>query len=144
MGVVAERRPGRSVWQDHHWRVVGVLADPPELEAWSVLCQADGTARFYAGCAILELHAAEADFYRHNAEGPSPSVYVVLRRAGSPTGMRLLLVTVNPSEAEAHVDAGDDLLEAVPMPEAVREWVWAFTRRHRQRRPVWHRRRDGG
>ena len=56
---------------------------------------------------------------------------------------RLFLVTASPWEAHAHQEFGDDLVEAVPMPEPVVAWVQDFVDRHHVDRPFYKRRRKG-
>ncbi|MGQ9370337.1 DUF3305 domain-containing protein [Azospirillum sp. ST 5-10] len=142
VGVVVERRPAHSPWQDHVWATAGVLAGRPDLAPWSVLSEEGGVTRFFAGTVALVAHAADAALYKHNLEGPRPAVYVVLRPGGGPHGLRLLLATVDPAEAHAHADVGDDLLDAVAMPGPVRAWLAAFVARHHVERKPWRRARD--
>jgi hypothetical protein len=52
----------------------------------------------------------------------------------------LQTVTVDPGEAHVHADAGNDLLEALPMPPALRAAVAAFVATH-HREQVFHKRR---
>ncbi|HYE51313.1 MAG TPA: DUF3305 domain-containing protein [Azospirillaceae bacterium] len=146
VGVVVERQPARSRWLDHVWRVAAVLPGDPETPPWTLLAEEDGTVRYYAGTAPLEAHSADTKVYKHNLEAPEPAVYVVLRPGGGPGsgpgGWRLLLATVDPAEAHAHSDCGDDLVEALPMPQAVRDWLAAFVARHHVERQEWRRKRD--
>ncbi|WP_035691087.1 DUF3305 domain-containing protein [Azospirillum halopraeferens] len=142
VGVVVERRPARNRWQDHLWRTAAVLPGRRPTEPWSVLFHDEGVTRFFAGTVELVAYAGDTALYKHNLEGPNPAVYVVLRPRGGPYGPRLLLATVDPAEAHAHADAGDDLLDAVPMPEAVRVWLAGFVARHHVERTPWRRTRD--
>jgi hypothetical protein len=66
----------------------------------------------------------------------------VLRTSGEAPGMRLLGATVDPGEAHAHADTGDDLVEALPLPAPIRDWLTAFVEAHPVRRTHWKRRRD--
>ena len=142
VAVVVERRPARSRWQDHVWRVVAVLPGAPETPPWSVLGEADGIVRYHAGTADLVAYSTDTKSYKDNLEASTPSVYAVLRRGDTASGWTLLMATVDPTEAHAHVDVGDDLVEALPMPKPVFEGLSAFVARHHVERKDWKRRRD--
>jgi hypothetical protein len=142
VGVVVERRPATSRWQDHVWRVTTALPGTAGAAPWTVLDDAGGVTRYWAGGTEIVLHSGDTGVYRHNIESGQPRLYVVLRRGASPTGWVLLLATVDPSEAQAHAEAGDDLLEALPLPSAVMTRVEAFVAKHHVERAVWRRRRD--
>jgi len=142
VGVVVERRPARTRWEDHVWRVVAVLPGGPLMPPWSVLSEEEGTTRFLAGTMDIQVHSSDTKVYKHNIEAAQPAVYVVLRRGGGPVGWALLMVTVDPTEAQSHVDAGDDLVEAVPMPRAIFDWLSAFVSAHHVERTDWRRKRD--
>lgn len=142
VGVEVESRPGTSRWAGRVWRPVALRPGRRAIPAWTVLSDADGVVRYYAGTASLVVRSTETALYRDNIGARAPAVYVVLRRAAGPTGWTLLLATVDPSEAHAHADVGDDLVEALPMPGALREWLAAFVARHHTERPRWKRQRD--
>ena len=80
--------------------------------------------------------------YKHNIEAPEPSVYVVLRRADTLSGWTLYLATIDPAEAHSHADTGDDLVERLPMPPLVFDWLSAFVAQHHVERMEWKRKRD--
>lgn len=142
VGVVVERRAIRSKWQDHSWHVVDVLPGAPEAAPWTMLGETGDATRWLAGTADLVLFKGETSNYKYNLEAPEPAVYVVLRRADAPPGMTLLIATVDPGEAHAHADTGDDLVEAVPMPGPVRAWVEAFVATHHVEKGRYKRERD--
>lgn len=142
VGVEVERRVATSRWQDHVWRPTALRPGAPDLADWSVLAEDETVTRYYAGTAALTICSADTKVYKDNLESPAPSVYVVLRRGATPTGWRLCLVTVDPSEAHSHADVGDDLVEALPMPEPILRWLALFVARHHVERTEWKRRRD--
>ncbi len=143
VGVVVERRRLDNPWVEVGWRVIGALPGVPDLPAWSVLEESGAATRFYAGTAEIALHPGEAESYKLNLDGPRPALYVILRRdGGSGPGLRLLGVTADPGEVDAHSDAGDDLIEAVPLPAAVALWMRDFVDRHFVERPFHKRQRD--
>lgn len=142
VGVIVERRPAASRWQRHVWRVVEVLPGRPATPPWTVLEESDGTTRLYAGTTDLVVYAGETEALVHNLGAAVPAVWVVLRAQDAAPGWQLHLATVDAGEAHAHADTGDDLVEMVPMPMAVRNWLAPFVARHHVDRPHFKRRRD--
>jgi hypothetical protein len=143
VGVVVERRRTCSVWQSEAWCVAKLVlpGELPDVRPWTVLEEGSGWQRLYAGEVPLELFAGDTGAYRDNLQSSRPAVYVVLRRDGE-RGVALREATVDPGEIEAHADAGDDLIEAVPLPPAIAAWIADFVARHHVEQPFWKRRRD--
>ncbi len=52
------------------------------------------------------------------------------------------MVTADPAEGEALTGAGDDLVEAVPMPESIQQAVAIFIAEHHVERPFIKRKRE--
>lgn len=142
VGVLVERRRLDSPWVDASWRPVVIVPEQPQLAPWTVLEEAGGTTLFHAGPAEIALFPSEAENYKHNLDSGRPSIYVVLRRDAGEPGMRLLLATVDPGEVDTHSDAGDDLIEALPLPAPLVLWMERFVARHYVPRPFHKRRRD--
>jgi hypothetical protein len=130
VGIVVERRRAKSPWVDFVWRPVAALPGVPDAPPWTALEGDDETMRFYVGSAEVGLHRADAPHYRDNLASGNPGLWVVLRPSGGQPPFRLAAVTANPSEGEAFTETGDDLVEPVPMPEAVLEMVEAFVAGH--------------
>lgn len=116
----------------------GVPAAPP----WTVIDSEQGVTTFYAGEAVIELHRTETANYRDNLASGAPLLWVVLRTAPGEVGLDLLLVTADPAEGEALTGAGNDLVESVPMPGAIREIVESFIAMHHVEQPFFKRERD--
>jgi molybdopterin-guanine dinucleotide biosynthesis protein A len=127
VGIVVERRRLANPWQDESWLPVAVLPGVPPQPPGSVLVEEPGATRYYAGALPIELFRKETFSYKINLETGAPRVYVVLRRddAGK-LPWRPLLATVAPDEAQAAMEGGEDIVEGVPMPATVLEWVEAF------------------
>jgi hypothetical protein len=53
-----------------------------------------------------------------------------LRPTGTEPPYQLFAVTADPAEGEALTEAGNDVIEAVPMPPAIRDAVAAFVSEH--------------
>jgi Protein of unknown function (DUF3305) len=141
VGVVVERRKATSPWADMVWRSVGVLGGVPDAAPWTVVAAAGDTTTFYVGAAEVELYRTEADHYRSNLESGDPSVWVALRPTGSDPPYALFAVTVDPAEGESFTQAGGDIVDAVPMPAAVREFVEAFVAQYYVVQPHYRRTR---
>jgi Protein of unknown function (DUF3305) len=142
VGAVVERRKARSPWIDFTWRPVAVLCGRPDAAPWTVLSVDGETTIFYVGSIDVELYRTETGYYRDNLSSGAPSLWVALRPTGVEPPYDLLAVTADPSEGEALTQVGDDLVEPVPMPAAVREFVEAFIAEHHVERPFIKRKRD--
>jgi hypothetical protein len=142
VGVLVERRAARSEWLDVLWRPVRVLPGVPSADAWTQVATCTDAAIFYAGPAVIELHRADTEPYRDNLLSGAPLLWVVLRRAATAPGIALLSVTGDPATGEALTGAGDDLIETVPMPQAIRDRFTAFVAEYYVDRPTYRRERD--
>ena len=142
VGVVVEWQAVDHPWADHRWRVTELLPGPAAAAPWTLLDETPGLRRYFAGNAALEIFPLETDTLKGNLESARPAVYVFLRASDAAPGIALLGATVCAGEAEAHADTGGDLVEAVPMPPGITEWVADFVARHHVERPVYRRKRD--
>jgi len=130
VGVVVERRRTDSPWIDFVWRGIGVLPDEPEMTPWTVLREQQGTTLFYAGSATVDLYRSETARYRDNLATGAPSVWIVLTPSEGAWPYAVSAVTADPAEGEAFTEAGANLVEAVPMPEVLREAIENFIAEH--------------
>ena len=142
VAVLVERRPGVTRWAEWSWRAVEVLEEAPDLPPWTVLREAEGRTLFFAGSAEVSLYPTDTTNYRDNLTSSAPTVWVVLREGSTPSGFDLHLVTVDAGEAHVYADAGNDLLEAVPMPPGLRAVAEAFVAEYHVERRFQKRRRD--
>lgn len=141
VGVVVERRKAASQWIDFTWRPLSVLPGAPETKPWTVLSENPETTTYYAGGTEIELHRTETGNYRDNLAA-GPQLWVVLRPTSLDPPYELVRVTADPSEGEAFTEAGGDLVEAVPMPEPIRDALEAFVAEHHVERPFYKRQRN--
>ncbi len=141
VGVVVERRRAMSQWVDFVWQPVAVLPGVPEAEPWTVLKHEGDRTSFYAGTAIVEFYRTETAHYRDNLSSGG-QLWVVLRPAEAEPGYQVMRVTADPFEGEAFTEAGNDLVEAVPMPDTIREALSAFVAEHHVEQPFFKRKRD--
>ena len=142
VGVVVEQRKARSAWADVVWRPIGVLVGLPDAKPWTELGQSRQATTFYAGAAEIELHRAETDNYRRNLAAGEPRVWVALQETGGEPPYEIGCVTVDPAEGEALTEPGQGIVEAVPMPNAVRDTIAAFVAEYHVERPFQKRSRD--
>jgi len=130
VGVVVERRKTDSPWGDFIWRAVAVLPDDPEMKPWTFLREEGEATLFYAGGATVNLYPSETPRYRDNLASGSPSIWIVLSPAEAAWPYSLAAVTADPAEGEAFTGVEANLVEAVPMPEMLREVVAGFVAEH--------------
>ncbi|WP_166294568.1 DUF3305 domain-containing protein [Bradyrhizobium sp. 2S1] len=142
VGVVVERRRADSPWIDVVWRSVGVLPDDPEMTPWTVIREQDGVTLFYAGSATVDLYRSETDRYRDNLTSGAPSIWIVLSPAEGAPPYLLSAVTADPAEGEAFTGAGANLVEAVPMPEVLRQAIEDFIAEHHVEKEFFKRERS--
>ncbi len=127
LGVVIERRQLDNPWQDHCWLPVAVIVGAPPIVKWRELRQGKDWVHYHADTLELDLFEKETDGYRVNLSQPQPSVFVILRPdEEGEQEMVPFLITACPYEAEGYVESGDEIVEGVPMPDAVIAWVQAF------------------
>src|SRR3546814_21133710 len=79
---------------------------------------------------------------RDNLGSARPCIWVSLRPSDAPPGIALQTVTADPAEGEALTEPGTDIIEAVPMPQAIQARLAAFVEAHHVRRPFTKRKRD--
>jgi hypothetical protein len=142
VGVVVERRKAKSMWADFLWRPVSVLAGVPSAPPWTPLDAQAEPRLFFAGEGVIELHRTETTNYRDNLASSAPALWVVMRPTRSGLPYELLAVTADPAEGEAFTDAGNNLVEAVPMPSGIAEIIGRFVAQYHVERPFIKRQRD--
>lgn len=142
VGVVVERRKASSPWIDYLWRPAAVLSGEAEAKAWTMLDGDAETARFYAGGAILELHAGDASSYRDNLATGAARLWVVLRPTGGDPPMTVVRVTADGNEGESFTAAGEDIVDNVQMPASIAAAAHAFVAEHLVEQVFHKRKRD--
>jgi len=142
VGVVVERSKAASQWSDFLWRPLSVLTGVPATSPWAKLSDDGERATFFAGVAAIELHRTETANYRANLMNEEPLLWVVLRPSEAKMPYELLMVTADPAEGEAMTEAGNDLVETVPMPEAIQQTVADFVAEHHVEQAFSKRERD--
>jgi len=142
VGVVVERRKAKSPWVDYVWRPVTALPGVPQTPPWTRLEGDEEITLFYAGSADVGLYRSDTPHYRDNLASGSPGLWVVLRPTDGDPPYAIVTVTANPSEGEAFSESGNDLVEQVAMPEAVRKMIEAFVAEHHVEQTFYKRKRQ--
>jgi hypothetical protein len=142
VGVVVEKRRLNNPWADFSWRPVAVLPGAPDTARWTTLDEQNEATRFYAGASEVELFPGSGAYYRDNLTSGEPSLWVVLRPTGLEPPFEVFAVTADPNEGEAFTQAGNDLVEAVAMPEPIREAIESFVAEHHIETQFVKRQRD--
>jgi hypothetical protein len=144
IGIVVERRRIDHPWAKERWRPVEVVPGAGAREPWRLLVEGDGWARWLAAVLPLELHRKDTEGYRYTLSGHQPALFVVMRPApGEPFPWYPVHITASAWEAQGHQEFGDDIVEAVAMPEAIVAWVQDFVDRHHVDEPFYKRKRKG-
>ena len=141
VGVVVERCKAESPWVDFIWRGVGVLPDEAEVKPWTILREQDGATVYYAGNATVDLYRSETARYQENITSGTPGIWIVLSPSEGAWPYAVAAVTADPAEGEAFTEAGANLVEAVPMPEVLREAIELFIAEHHVEREFFKRER---
>ena len=142
VGVVVERSKSASQWADFYWRPLGVLGGAPETAPWTKLSDDGERATFFVGTATIELFRTESSYYLNNLQSGAPSLWIALRPTGGEPPYTVGVVTADPAEGEGLTETATDLVEQVPMPEVVRNFVEAFVAEHHVEERFVKRKRD--
>lgn len=126
LGLLVECR--RTAGGDATWRTGAVVAAVPDALPLRLLRDDGRTALYLSSPHSLELHRTSCESYRYNLEAPQPSLFAVLRQGPDETWAPTL-VTAAPDEAQAHMDSGDEVVDAVPLPAELKEQIEAFVAR---------------
>jgi hypothetical protein len=144
LAVLAQSRPPVTKWGRRVVRPIAVFAMVPATAPGTKVSDEDGVETWYLGAVDLTLHSGDTGYYRDNLMSRRPSVWVALPETGDGARARVQLVTVDPYEGEGLASDEALVVEAVPMPDAVRACMESFIAAHhvdipfkkRQRKPV--------
>ena len=142
VGVVVERCKSTSPWTDFVWRPIALLGGRPDADPWTPLATKGGGETYYAGAAEIELYRTETENYRSNLGSRAPSIWVAMHPTGGDPPYTIATVTADPAEAEALTEPAQGIVEAVAMPDSVRDTIASFISKHHVERHFWKRKRD--
>ncbi len=145
VGVVVIREDSDHPWQDHSWRPYGVIVGAPTCTGWKELRRGEGWIQYHAATLLLELHRKETEGYRENLMTDRPSIYVVMSENDEEDAQmpfEVDLVTASAFEAQDYCDSGEEIVEAIDMPEQVKGWIGAFVDEHHVEEKFKKRKRD--
>ncbi len=131
LGVVVRRTPGVTRWAKWAWRVSSVLPGAGPAD-WIELRRDGDAVEYHSATKDLTLHRSETEAYIPALANDPPLCWVVMRTDEETDDGRpeVLLVTASAYEAQDYSDNGEDIVEAVPMPDGLAAWVDAFVQRH--------------
>lgn len=144
LGIIIERREVDHAWQDHEWRVVGVIPGAAPLAEPLPLDEVAGRQRYQAATLELELYPGETEGYRANLSSQAV-VFVVLRDQDDEApgdGLSPFLATVCPYEAQDYMDSGEEQVDTVALPPDMKAWLADFVNTHHVDQPFKKRKRD--
>ena len=145
LGIVVEKRDSTHPWADCIWMPVGVFLNAPPTVVWQEMVSSPGIIRYHAGTLLLTLHRKETEALRANLMLPKPELYVVLQENEDPYSdfpYTPHTVTASSYDAQDMMDAGDDIVEKVEMPEPVAAFIQAFVEEHHLEEKFIKRKRD--
>jgi len=145
LGIVLERRPVDNPWQDHEWRLIGVLPGAARIDAPLVLDDSDDVLQIHAATLDIELFKGETEGYRANLTSRG-IIYVVLRETEEESDLDVeyapFLATVCPYEAQDYMDSSEERVDVIAMPPDMVAWVATFVEQYHVEQPFKKRKRD--
>jgi hypothetical protein len=137
--VIMQRTPLVNRWVSERWEPVAVLpVSPDDVAAAVPVCIRDDAtcAQWRFDGHEIELHRSESEGYHLNLVAPDPKIFVNWRMHDDPAVPPVfpVIVTVSYNEAARMMDGGERV-DAVPLPEVVREWMVPFVTEHYKPEP---------
>jgi len=132
LGVLVEKRKIDHPWQEYAWHVFGVLPGARDDADWETVSSDEKQTVYLAKTMSVDLYQRETEGYKNNLESGQPAIFVVLRQGEEEDDREVepFLITACPYEAADYLESGEEIVEAVPMPDGVHIWVENFVREH--------------
>ncbi len=144
LGIVIRKSPGATRWAKWVWKAVAVLPGAQPAD-WHELRRDGDLVEYHATTVPLELYRTEAEAYLSAISTRTPSIYVVMRETTDPDAthdIEVLLATASPYEAQDYADSGEEIIELVPMPTGLIDWIKAYVNIHYEPEQFIKRRRN--
>lgn len=142
-GVVLERKPSVSRWADWTWKVVAIIPDAPATGGWSELEREGESVRYMIAPFAVTLHYKMVETYDANLESSEPSIWAALEEDSSQDPpWKVRGVTLDPYQAQSWQEAGEGLVEKLPMPPETLAWFAGFLKQVPEAPAFRKRRRD--
>lgn len=144
LGVMVRRTPGVTRWAQWIWTPVAVVPGAPDA-FWKVMREDGDVVDYLAGVTELTLYRSDVEAYKVSLNMEMPSLWVILVPdpvGASPSDWVVGSVTASAYEAQDALDSGENLVEAVPIPEGLAAWVNEFVDLHYEDEPFQKRQRD--
>ena len=143
LGIVMRQTPGVTRWAKWTWKAIAVLPGAADAD-WKPLQSQGDTTDFHAATLTLTLYQSDTEAYAHELGAEVPSVYVILRENTDDALANLSAeyVTASPYEAQDYCDSGEEIVEKVPMTDALLAWVGSYVETHHVQEEFVKRRRN--
>jgi len=141
VAVVMEREARPNRWEDWRFEVIEVVPDDGGFGDAVQVLRDDGRRRrtLHPGF-VLQLFADEGEGYHLNLTSGAPVWFVMWRLDDEdPSQARAAAVSLSYNEAGRWLDA-QERVDNVPLPEAARRWLQAWTDAHYRPEPKQRRR----
>lgn len=144
LGIVLRKSPGVTRWARWVWKAVAVLPGAGPAN-WRELRREGEVVEYHAATVQLELWRTDTEAYLTELSTKVPSIYVVMREGTEPDaehGLEIVLATASPYDGQDYADNGEDIVELVPMPEALMALIHEWVEKHHEEEVFVKRRRD--
>lgn len=144
LGVVLRKTPGVTRWAKWSWKAVAVLPGAAQ-QTWRELRRDGDTVEYHAATVTLELWRTDTEAYMTELATRVPLIYVVMRNTTEQNAeheLEVVLATASPYDAQDYSDSGEELVELVPMPDALIALIQKFVDEHHVEEKFVKRKRD--
>lgn len=142
LGIVLRKSPGATRWSKWVWQAVAVLPGAGPA-SWREIRREGEIVDYHAATVPLELYRTDTEAYLTELTTKVPSIYVVMRETmAHDSGLEVVLATASPYDGQDYADNGEDIVELVPMPPALKALVHNWVAKHHHQERFVKRQRD--
>lgn len=142
LGIVLRKSPGVTRWAKWVWKAVAVMPGAAQAN-WRELRREGEVVEYHAATVPLELWRTDTEAYRTELATKVPSIYVVMRETPEEEHpLEVVLATASPFDGQDYTDNGEDIVELVPMSEALLALVQRWIDKHHEEEIFVKRKRD--